>query len=532
MVLKDNNKKVLSSRKKGFTLIELLAVIVILAIVALIAVPIVLKLIEKSKIGSAKASANNYLEALETYAVTSAIDKSNIKLEKNNKYNVTKNTVINGINYKKINDLVELKGNKPTGEDDYIVLDNNYMVKEASLTLNRYKVIIKDGEITDMIKGEIVKLESITLNKKKEFMEKGSTFNIEVKFNPIDASNQKVTYKSSNEDIVTVNEKGEVTAKELGIAKIIVESKENKNIKAECLIEVIIGVKELKIEPESSEILVGKELTLVGKIEPTNATTSSLIWTSSDINIASVNNSGVVTAVGKGEAIIKATTQNGIEATSKITVKELPKFKDANYGTEISTLYSDVYIKNNEDSEQIIKASNDDEAYSGNYHYPNSLIAKMEQFGKSTSLSSQRPLGGNNTFNLSQTSKDKWILFRIGAGAYTTSVSISNILLDFVDNSSLTLKESVERGYIEPLVIASSSSWSSSYMWQNFYNVVDGGGSGTANYPTGFIIFKVKNKSPLKSIQMNSNKEFSSIYGDKITIYEYHDIDLSISSFK
>ena len=51
-------------KKEGFTLIELLAVIVILAIIALIATPIVLNIIENSKINSLKISAETYLNEI------------------------------------------------------------------------------------------------------------------------------------------------------------------------------------------------------------------------------------------------------------------------------------------------------------------------------------------------------------------------------------------------------------------------------------------------------------------------------------
>ena len=50
--------------KKGFTLIELLAVIVILAIIALIATPIILNIIEDSRVESKKRSIDNYAHAL------------------------------------------------------------------------------------------------------------------------------------------------------------------------------------------------------------------------------------------------------------------------------------------------------------------------------------------------------------------------------------------------------------------------------------------------------------------------------------
>ena len=53
--------------KKGFTLIELLAVILILGIIALIAIPSVTNIINESKLGAEKATANNMVNAAETY---------------------------------------------------------------------------------------------------------------------------------------------------------------------------------------------------------------------------------------------------------------------------------------------------------------------------------------------------------------------------------------------------------------------------------------------------------------------------------
>ena len=65
-------------KKKGFTLIELLAVIVILAIIAIIAVPVILNVIEKSKIGAAEQSAQGYVDAVEKQIVTNKVKNENL----------------------------------------------------------------------------------------------------------------------------------------------------------------------------------------------------------------------------------------------------------------------------------------------------------------------------------------------------------------------------------------------------------------------------------------------------------------------
>jgi uncharacterized protein YjdB len=59
---------------------------------------------------------------------------------------------------------------------------------------------------------------------------------------------------------------------------------------------------------------------------PNNATDKSISWSSSNPNVATVNNSGVVTAVAAGSATITATSNanTGINATCVVTVTSVP----------------------------------------------------------------------------------------------------------------------------------------------------------------------------------------------------------------
>ena len=121
-------------KKKGFTLIELLAVIVILAIIALIATPLVLKYIEYSKEKSAKLSAQTYAEAVEKEYVS--------KLTSNEKMPNKEYTV------KELEELgVNVKGDKPEGENDTVTLQNGKVIK-YTLTIKDYVIVYEDGKAT------------------------------------------------------------------------------------------------------------------------------------------------------------------------------------------------------------------------------------------------------------------------------------------------------------------------------------------------------------------------------------------------
>ena len=74
----------------------------------------------------------------------------------------------------------------------------------------------------------IVKTTGISLNKRSVTLaKKGKSFQLKVKLNPV-TSQQKITYKSSNPDVVSVNTKGKLTARKKGTATITVKSGKKK----------------------------------------------------------------------------------------------------------------------------------------------------------------------------------------------------------------------------------------------------------------------------------------------------------------
>lgn len=127
-------------KEKGFTLIELLAIIVILAIIAVITVPIVLNIIDNAKIGTVRASAYGYKDAINKFYLSKLGDDSNFEIEsKKYTFQQLKNMGVN------------TSGQEPESNSWLKIQDNK--VIQGCLQFDEYKVEIIDGEIGTPEKG-------------------------------------------------------------------------------------------------------------------------------------------------------------------------------------------------------------------------------------------------------------------------------------------------------------------------------------------------------------------------------------------
>ena len=86
--------------------------------------------------------------------------------------------------------------------------------------------------------------------------------------------------------------------------------------------EQVIPIEEIALTETEATLEVSKTLALTASVKPANTTESKeLTWTSSDANIATVNETGLVTAVAPGTATITVeTSDKKHQATSVITV--------------------------------------------------------------------------------------------------------------------------------------------------------------------------------------------------------------------
>ena len=173
----------------------------------------------------------------------------------------------------------------------------------------------------------------------------GSTQQLNAAITPANATNQNVTWTSSNTAVATVNASGLVTAVAAGTAAITVKTVDGNKTATSAITVAAIPVSSAAVSPASASLYAGNTQQLSVTISPANATNKNVTWSSTNSAIATVNSSGLVTAVSAGTVTITATTQDGNKtASAAITVNPNTNFtvyfyKPSNWGTGIKIYY-------------------------------------------------------------------------------------------------------------------------------------------------------------------------------------------------
>lgn len=169
-----------------------------------------------------------------------------------------------------------------------------------------------------------VKVSRITLSASTGLaLTKGQTQKLTATVAPANATNQAVTWKTSDKNVATVSENGLVTAVGGGDATITCTAKDGSNVKATCKVTVTVPVSGIQLSQTSAALTVGDTLTLTKTIYPSDATNQAVTWTSSSDAVASVDSNGKITAKTAGSAMItcKSVSDNSVVGICNVTVK-------------------------------------------------------------------------------------------------------------------------------------------------------------------------------------------------------------------
>ncbi|MCR4565699.1 MAG: Ig-like domain-containing protein [Bacteroidales bacterium] len=190
------------------------------------------------------------------------------------------------------------------------------------------KATAKDGGIAAScevsVTKRIIAVTGITLDKTTLPIKVGGNYTLAATIAPPDATDKSVTWASDDTDVAMVDSKGKVVGVSVGTAHITATSVSYPDIKAECEVNVssdVVAVTGVTLDKTEATLVVGETLQLAATIAPENATDQRVRWSVSPESIASVSESGLVTAITAGNATVTATTMDGgFSATCALTV--------------------------------------------------------------------------------------------------------------------------------------------------------------------------------------------------------------------
>ncbi|GAA4299314.1 hypothetical protein GCM10023142_39800 [Anaerocolumna aminovalerica] len=140
---------------------------------------------------------------------------------------------------------------------------------------------------------------------------------------PENATNKNVKWKSTNESVVRVDDKGMVTLVSSGVAAVIAFSESDPSVTAICNITVEIPVRSLTLDEKAKVMYVGESVRIGYLLTPNDASKKNVVWSSTDTSVVSVDSKGLITARSAGQAIIMVKTEDGAYySTCTITVRQ------------------------------------------------------------------------------------------------------------------------------------------------------------------------------------------------------------------
>jgi len=139
----------------------------------------------------------------------------------------------------------------------------------------------------------------------------GETF----QFKTAEVQGNNLVWESSDPSVAVIDENGLVTAMAQGEVVISVWIR-GSEIKTEQPIKILAGLNGILLNKTNTTILIGGQEQLVVLTNPQGKSLPDLVWESSNTSVASVDKSGLITAISEGNAVIKVHDLKGLYESS------------------------------------------------------------------------------------------------------------------------------------------------------------------------------------------------------------------------
>jgi len=227
----------------------------------------------------------------------------------------------------------------------------------------------------------------VVLDKSYASVDVNSAFVLTAKVLPDAAGNKQITWMS---DIAVVDQNGIVYGKSAGTAIITVKTVEGGYTDT-CKVTVnstngYIPVTGISLDKKDIKLDLNRAVVITAKVNPSNATNKNVEWRSSNTNVASVDDNGIVFAKTLGTATITVITEDGnYSANCKVMVTNTPDTSVPVTGIKLNEQALIMELKETETLKATVLPSdavNKDVTWYSN----DSSIVSVDQNGKLTAL--------------------------------------------------------------------------------------------------------------------------------------------------
>jgi len=161
----------------------------------------------------------------------------------------------------------------------------------------------------------------------------GATVSLRATCTPEDASNRNVKYETTDAGVAKVAGTS-LKAMQRGECDLTVASAQNPEVTEVFRVLVIQPVKKITINAGNKKVSAGSTLQLSAECQPENASIKDVTWSSKNPGIATVDASGVVTGLQKGNVTITATAADGSKVVGSAVISVLQPVTSLSFTTK------------------------------------------------------------------------------------------------------------------------------------------------------------------------------------------------------
>ena len=179
---------------------------------------------------------------------------------------------------------------------------------------------------------------TITLSAYNASLWVDETMKLTATVSPSTANNTAVKWVSSDNKVASVSPEGVLIAKGKGTCNITCKAVDGYGTKSVCRVTVKQPVTSISLNATRASLQIGETKDLDAIVKPTTANNTNVVWSSSNVNVATVSASGLVRATGKGTCTITCKAADGYGASSRCEVTVMYAINSIEFAYETLTM--------------------------------------------------------------------------------------------------------------------------------------------------------------------------------------------------